>query len=328
MPSDVVTPEQVAEGFDLGRPRGPLIPVQHTVSRTWRLASDRGSFLVKELWPDADPDWAHELDHRMLVEQRASAAGIRTPRTVPPIWPAHGWTGRVAGRGAYRVTEWVEHRRVSVEDDLADWLGWTLATLHGLEPHTGSLEPHYYLHPAEQWRDWTARALAQRRPWADGLADHLDDYLAITARLRATFFDVRDHVVTHRDLVPFNVLLTRAGPVLVDWEVVGPDSASLETGFAAVTFGRRNTRYVHRILDSYRANGGVVVGGLGRNLFAHKLGSELGRLADMLSDALAGRPVRAWQSRYDEPDEGVTLLLQEVLATAHRLDALAAELEG
>jgi hypothetical protein len=226
------------------------------------------------------------------------------------------------------VTEWVEHRKVSDEDDLADWLGSTLATLHGLESHTGTLEPHYYLYPTEQWQDWTTQALEQRRPWATELADHLDDYLAMTARLRATFLEVGDHVITHRDLVPFNVLLTQTGPVLIDWEVIGPDSASLESGFAAITFGRRNPGYVRRILDAYRANGGVVVGGLGENLFAHKLGSELGRLAGMLQDALTGRPIQAWQTRYSGPDEGVTCLIQEVLATAERLGGLATELDS
>jgi Phosphotransferase enzyme family len=322
----VVTPEQIAEGFDLGTPDGPLIPVQHTVSQTWRMTTDRGSFLVKQVWPDADPPWAHELADRVIFEQRASAAGIRTPPTVPPACPAFGWTGRVAGRGAYRVTEWLEHRKVSDEDDLADWLGRTMATLHSLEPYAGRLQPHYYIYPAEQWHEWTAQAVEQRRSWADDLAAQLDGYLAITARLRATFFEAGDHVITHRDVVPFNVLITKAGPVLIDWEVIGPDSASLEAGFAAVTFGRRNIGYVRRILDSYRANGGSLLEDLGENLFAHKLGSELGRLAGLLRDTLDGRPIRAWQTRYNDPDEGVRHLLTEVPETAERLRGLATAL--
>nr|WP_152363915.1 phosphotransferase [Microlunatus speluncae] len=290
------------------------------------MSTSRGSFLVKELWSDGDPYWADQLDHRMTIEQRASAAGIRTPLTIPPVRPAYGWAGRVAGRGAYRVTEWVQHRKVSDEDDLADWLGRTLATLHGLESHEGSLEPQYYLFPAEQWQEWAVRGIEQRRPWASELTEHLDKYLAMTARLRTTFFDVGDHVITHRDLVPFNVLVTTTGPVLIDWEVIGPDSASLEAGFAAVTFGRRDTSYVRRILDSYRAYGGVIATGLGENLFAHKLGSELGRLTKMLQDALDRRPTRGWQTRYQDTDEGVTQLIPEVLATAARLGRLATEL--
>ncbi len=127
-------------------------------------------------------------------------------------------------------------------------------------------------------------------------------------------------------MVPFNVLITGAGPVLTDWEVIGPDSASLEVGFAAVTFGRRNTAYTRRVLDSYTANGGALPENLTEDLFAHKLGSELGRLASMLRAALEGQPLRGWQTRYDDPDEGVKLLLHEVLATAGRLKRLAAEL--
>lgn len=321
-----MTPEQIAESFDLGKPDGPMVPVQHTVSQTWRLATDRGVFLVKEIWPDADPPWAGELLDSKRFEQRASAAGIRTPPTLPPIHPLFGWIGRVDGRGAYRVNEWMEHRKVCDDDDLAEWLGSTLATLHSFEPHTGRLEPRYYLYPAEQWREWTVQAAEQRRSWATGLADQVDYYLAITARLRTTFFEVGDHVITHCDIVPFNVLITTTGPVLIDWESLGPDSASLGTGFTAVTFGRRNTGYVRRILDSYRANGGVLVAGLGENLFAHKLGSELGRLADMVADVLNGQPMSAWQTRYHDTDEGVTHLLQEVRTTAQRLDRLATEL--
>lgn len=217
---NVVTPEQIAEAFDLGRPDGPLIPIQYTISRTWRMNTDRGSFLVKQIWADADPDWSDELVDGIAFEQRVSAAGILTPRTVPPLQPLVGWIGRVAGCGAYRVTEWVEHRTVSDDDDLADWLGWALATLHSLEPHTGSFELAYYIHPAEEWQEWTARAAEQRRLWATELAEHLEDYLAITAKLSATCIEAGDHVITHRDMVPFNVLITRKGPILIDWESI------------------------------------------------------------------------------------------------------------
>lgn len=322
----MVMPEQVAEAFGLGKPIGHLVPVQHTVSQTWRMTTDQGSYLVKQLWADKDPEWAYQLDDRKSFEQRASAAGIRTPRTVPAVYPAFGWTGRVAGQDAYRVTEWVEHRKVTDDDDLSDWLGRTLAVLHSFQTYGGDLELPYYLHPTEQWQTWNSQATEQGRPWAPDLADHLDEYVAIADRLRATFLAVDDHVITHRDMVPFNVLITGAGPVLTDWEVIGADSASLEAGFAAVTFGRRNAAYTRRILDSYTANGGALVEDLGENLFAHKLGSELGRLASMLQVALSGSPLRGWQNRYDDPDEGVKDLLHEVLATASRLKRLAAEL--
>ncbi len=198
--------------------------------------------------------------------------------------------------------------------------------MHTFERYTGSIEPLYYVHPAAEWQAWSSQASEQRRPWAAELADHLDDYLAITNRLRAAFLDVGDYVITHRDMVPFNVLITTTGPVLTDWEVIGAESASLEVGFAAVTFGRSNTGYIRRILDSYRANGGTLVGGLGENLFVHKLGSELGRLASMLQGAVDGSPLRGWQMRYDDHDEGVAQLLQDVIATAERLDKLAVSL--
>ncbi len=330
-----VTAGQVAEAFDLGTPIGELVLVQHTVSRTWRLTTDSGRFLVKELWPDHDRPWAEELNWRREFEEHVAAAGIRIPRPVPPPAKAYGWTSRVAGRGAYRVTEWVEHRKVTVADDLSDWLGRTLAILHSFEPwpsdtcdtgDTGDLEPFYYVHPADRWREWAGLARHQARPWAAEFEGRLDGYLRRTERLRATYADIGDHVLTHRDLVPFNVLMTPTGPVLTDWDVIGPDSASLETGFAAVTFAFRDPRAVGRTLASYAAHGGVLAGGLGEDLFAHKLGSELGRLAVLVDTVVTGAPLTGWMTRYADPDTGVVEAMDEVAAAEDRLRRLAADL--
>ncbi|MET9018549.1 phosphotransferase [Actinopolymorpha sp. NPDC004070] len=324
-----MTAGQVAEAFDLGTPTGELVLVQHTVSRTWRMTTSAGRFLVKELWPDEDPPWADELVRTRELEERAAAAGIRTPRPVPPPTQAYGWTSRVAGRGAYRVTEWVEHRKVSAADDLTDWLGRTLAVLHSLELYAGDagdLEPFYYVHPAGRWHEWAARARRQGRPWATTFDERLDGYLHQTERLRTTYSAIGDHVLTHRDIVPFNVLMTPTGPVLTDWDVIGPDSASLETGFAAVTFAFRDPRSVRHTLASYAAHGGTLVGALGENLFAHKLGSELGLLAVLVDTVVTGTSLTGWMTRYADADEGVVQSMEEVAAAEHRLRRLAADL--
>nr|WP_269091171.1 phosphotransferase [Actinopolymorpha cephalotaxi] len=307
--------------------------VQHTVSRTWRLTTSAGRFLVKELWPDEDQPWAHQLNWRRDFEERVAAAGIRIPSPVPPPARAYGWTSRVAGRGAYRVTEWVEHRKVTADDDLSDWLGRTLAVLHSFEPYRsdtadpGELEPFYYVHPADRWHEWAALARSQGRPWAAEFGARLDAYVRRTERLRTTYSGIGDHVLTHRDMVPFNVLMTPTGPVLTDWDVIGPDSASLETGFAAVTFAFRDPRRVRRALASYTAHGGVLVDGLGEDLFAHKLGSELGRLAVLVDRVVTGVPLTGWMTRYADPDTGVRAAMAEVAAAEERLRRLAADLD-
>ncbi|MGW0229849.1 phosphotransferase [Actinopolymorpha singaporensis] len=324
-----VTAGQVAEAFELGTPTGELVLVQHTVSRTWRLTTSAGRFLVKELWPDGDPPWAGELNRTRDFEERVAAAGIRIPVPVPPPAKAYGWTSRVAGRGAYRVTEWIEHRKVTADDDLGEWLGLTLAALHSLELHPGNggdLEPFYYVHPAGRWHEWAAQARRQGRPWAAEFDGRLDGYLRLTERVRTTYSGIGDHVLTHRDMVPFNVLMTPTGPVLADWDVIGPDSASLETGFAAVTFAFRDPHAVRHTLASYAAHGGVLVGGLGENLFAHKLGSELGRLADLVDAVVTGTPLTGWMTRYADPDAGVADAMAEVAAAEDRLRRLAADL--
>ena len=87
-------------------PVSPLILVQHTVARAWRLDTTAGSFHVKQFWTDQDPDWAPELIGRMELERQAISAGIAAARPIDPVAPAYGWAGRVAGHGAYRVYEW------------------------------------------------------------------------------------------------------------------------------------------------------------------------------------------------------------------------------
>ncbi len=321
----------LTEAFALGRPLGHLQPVQHSVSRTWRIESDAGRFLVKELWPISGPDayWADQLTERRAFESWASAEGVLVPAAVEPVDPVAGWVGRVDGSGGYRVSEWVEHRRVGPEDDLSDWLGRLLATLHRYRPWTGDPDPYYYIHADDDWTRWLDEARAAGRGYADELAARTAGYIALTHELHAVHQRADDRTYTHRDVVPFNVLVARDGPYLVDWDVAGPDSASLETGLAAVAFAADRPERVRRTLESYHAHGGQRLRLTGTNLFAHRVGKELGRLTSLLGTVSSGEPLRGWQlDRGTDVDDAVRQQIRDTDDTIARVHRLAIVLSG
>jgi hypothetical protein len=92
---------------------------------------------------------------------------------------------------------------------------------------------------------------------------------------------------------PWNVLITGAGPVLVDWDGAGPDSAGLELAHAAVEFagsGRPapDADAVRRTVRAYAEHGGMVP--TGPDVLVRRVGLLLGRLAGRLRMSLGEEP--------------------------------------
>jgi Ser/Thr protein kinase RdoA (MazF antagonist) len=54
-------------------------------------------------------------------------------RPLSPVGPAFGYAADLDGVGLVRAYEWVDGRPLAGADDVAEWLGGTLARLHGLE---------------------------------------------------------------------------------------------------------------------------------------------------------------------------------------------------
>ena len=63
-------------------------------------------------------------------------------------------------------------------------------------------------------------------------------------------------VASHRDIKPDNVLLTTAGPVLLDWDSAGPDAAEHELLRSALAMGFERRRPFTRTVAAYRRAGG------------------------------------------------------------------------
>jgi Phosphotransferase enzyme family len=281
----------IAETFELGRPIEALVPHHFGSQQTWSLATMSGRFLVKRLWTGPDPAWRGELEQAMAFETRACQAGIDTAHPIVPPEPAFGCAVRVHGFGVFRVHEWLEHRPLGAADDVAEWLGTTLARLHQLQPLPSAPDPQWYgLFPPAQWQAWLAEGAAQGRTWAPLLRARLP-YVAETSQwIAEAFAKAGGYIVTHRDVEPWNVLMTASGPRLVDWDTSGPDSATLEAAhsllaFAAMERPAPDPDQVRRALAAYRSAGGAELRP-GRDGIARRVGLRLHRLSVLLTASL------------------------------------------
>jgi hypothetical protein len=316
----------IAAAFDLGRPTAPLTLVHNQVARSWRLDTTTGSFHVKEFWPDEDPFWAPQLIDRMDFERRALEAGIATVAPIPPVVPAYAWAGRVDGRGSYRVYEWIDNRHLSADDDVTDWLGTMLARLHELSPVTTPPElawRWFVHHPRPTWEGWIAAGHEHAKSWASILQDNLDVILELCARDDKAFMSAADHVITHRDVEPYNVIISSSGPLLIDWDAVGPESATIETGHAAVTFGYNDTQRVHRILNAYTEAGGRLAP-LGPDLLIRTANRQLSNITGLIRATLGERRPAAWMDQLDDGDRHITGWLNDLPGLLAHLDSMAA----
>ena len=287
------TAARISEAFGLGRPTGELLPLSYRTSRTWTLPTVDGPVFVKHVAVDG---WRDDFARAMDFERLAQTAGIAMSRPIPPPLPTLGYAVEIDGIGMMRAYEWIDGRPLADDDDVADWLGSTLGRLHGLAPverdGTGrAAGPEWYrLHDAEMWRGWLADGRRLGKPWAPVLGQRLTDILTTAAWVESGFDSAGDYVVTHRDVEPWNVLITRSGPVLIDWDTAGPDSARLEATHAALAFAMRgraapDADEVRRTRAAYAGEGGAGIGGRD-DAVVRRVGLLLGRLAERLRMSL------------------------------------------
>ncbi len=272
----------IASAFGLSRPAGPLTPYRYRSSPTWILDTADARFLVKQVEVAGRES---TVEHAARFERQVGAAGLAVPRPVPPVGPAVGFAAAVDGLDWVRLYHWIDGRDLADDEDVTGWLGATLAALHAIEPAAGP-DPHTYgIRPVEQWHTWLADGTAQGRPWAPVLRAGLPDILDITTWLAAALDRAGDYVLTHRDIEPWNVMMTAAGPVLIDWDPAGPDSATLEAAHAAYSFADRGPAVtaaaLRPTLVAYAAAGGRLRAD--DDLLARRVGLRLSRLGYRLA---------------------------------------------
>lgn len=310
--------DDVTGAFALVEPISRLEPVRERGQvLAWRVSTGAGPVLLKRLWAEDELPWRDQLESAMEIEALAVQAGIDTPRPIMPREPVFGTVARITGQGLFRCYPFLEHRALADSDDVAPWLGRTMALTHGLRPLDRRPPPNWWYGQfppvaARQWVDWLAAGEAEHRAWAPLLRERLDLILELAGAVVRTFQATPPYVMSHRDVEPWNVLVTGRGPVLIDWDTSGPESAPLEAAYVFVVFARRGRQepdeeLVRRAHAAYVAAGGHPLVAK-RGLLDRMIGFQLGRLAGAL-----GRFFDV-----QEPDED----------TAVRLDRLPTLVEG
>ncbi|TWD84339.1 phosphotransferase family enzyme [Kribbella amoyensis] len=328
----VPTAEVIARAFELGTPAGELVLVRRGDTDTWRFDGVDGRYFVKGYWMSTGGQFvAGELRDQLTVamryEELALAAGVDMPRPVAPVEPSLGWVAELEGR-YFRVNRWIEHRALRDGEDIAEWLGRTMAMVHRLEP-TGEVGlPEWWrgsIHSGSTWRQWVADGNRLGRSWAAPARDRLPLILAITARIEELCATAPDPVRTHGDFKTHNLLMTDEGPILVDWDSVRVDSAALEAGRVAYLFGAGDPEPISRILTAYTSAGGDLTWSA-ENLFLSVLRNDLQTLTERLRVSLGETPPARWMPDRRTIEQQVTDCLQALPAKTTQLDHLATTL--
>ncbi len=268
VPADAPDPRAVLAAFGL-----PGAPVAVTAveggwsNRVLRLRTTQGDYAVKELQnPWGEPRWREWLEEGWRLERAVVAAGIGVPEAVPvPDTPGCvAFVARADGSGdaPVRVHRWVDAARPGpgpVTLDVAAWAGRTLAAIHALamEPRDPSLFPVPGTWTADTWPDLVARTRAAGVSWW-GLLSVAGSSVRRAADL-VPAPDGTPAVMSHGDLDQKNLLVTRAGPLLCDWDVAVPLVPERDLADVAVSLASWRDRAVAlEVLGAYAEAGGSV----------------------------------------------------------------------
>lgn len=284
----------LAEVFGFAEPIGAAQPLrQRGQVEAWRVDTAAGPVLVKRFWADDELPWRAQLEVAMQLEQRAIAAGIDTPAPIHPTRPVFGSVARIDGHGLFRAFPYIEHRPLADDDDVADWIGTTLARTHGLQRLHSRPAPNWWYcqHPPvplERWPSWLREGEATGAAWAPSLRVHLDLVLEQARNVVATFNASPPFALSHRDIEPWNVLMAGDRPILIDWDGAGPESVPLEAAYVIIGFARRgrdnpDPQLVRRAHRAYVAAGGPLLAAR-PGLLDRMIGQRLSAIASALGN--------------------------------------------
>jgi Ser/Thr protein kinase RdoA (MazF antagonist) len=311
-----------------------LLLVRRGDTDTWRLDTDQGSYLLKGYWPTTGGQFTpggllDQLEVAIAFEERALEAGIDMPQPIPPSDPLLGWVTRINER-LFRAYRWIEHRELRPDDDIADWLGRTMAQIHQLQPLKQVGLPDWWraaIRPRATWEEWFAEAQRSTKSWSELAYERLPSILEISARIEALCSEVPDCVMTHGDFKTHNLLMTQTGQVLVDWDSVRVDSAALEAGRVAYIFGAGKLEPTRQILRAYTEAGGDIIWP-GQDLFLSESRHDLQVLFERIQVSLDQTPAPRWMEAGQALDQTISQLLLELPAKLDHLHQLAATMNG
>ena len=294
--------DAVARAFALGSPLGTLEPIQAASFETWKLRTTNSQYLVKRLWREEHPEQRVEIEFAMRYEEKAMAAGIRTSIPVRSPGPLFYWAAEVGSHGTFRVYEWPEHRKLLPTDDITSWVATTMSTLHRLEPITEATHRPKWrwlgVHAPEVWTEWLSRGEAMGRPWVPVTQAQLADVLDLSDRIVAAFGDAPDLVVSHSDVGPYNVLVTKDGPALIDWDNASPTKASSEMGRVIEVFASGEIAGMRNLWDAYKQADGIAQSEP-QDLFIGLLTQHLSNVTERIMVSLGDEPPATWMNEQD-----------------------------
>ncbi|MGW6282336.1 phosphotransferase [Kribbella sp. NPDC055071] len=255
----------------------------------------------------------------MAFEREALAAGVDMPAPVMPVDPLLGWATRIEDR-LVRVYRWVEHAQV--DRDVSTWLGQTMLQVHQLRPIGGEGLPRWWQGAVQSpatWADWFAKARDRDASWASLFQPSI---LAVTDRIAELSNAVPDLITTHGDFKTHNLVMSAAGPVLVDWDSVRTDSAALEAGRVAYIFGSGEPTQINRILTAYVEAGGDL-GWAGPDLFLSVTRNYIQVLGEHIRASLGEEPAAHWMGDPATIEATITTKLRDLPDTVDHLRHLA-----
>jgi hypothetical protein len=238
----------LADAFDTGRPSAPLTRVDGGIAHAlFQLRTYDAVYAAKRLRTVDEDWWWRHYRTAAAIEHDAAAAGVRMPRRLTPLVVALELGGT---RHHWQLHEWSDGAGPAApSDELADWGGRTLALLHR-RPAVPETQPALYA--LDSWHEWLA---PHETSFTRQVHERLPTVAAALA-LSAQPGPQLTPVAGHRDIKPDNVLLTASGPVLLDWDSGGPDTAEHELLRTALALGFEQQRPFIRTVTAYRQAGG------------------------------------------------------------------------
>ncbi|MET7572993.1 phosphotransferase [Streptomyces sp. NPDC005492] len=250
----------VAETYALGAGTWTMTPVTRgALGQIWKLSGGGSAWAVKELLFGCDEEQVHR---EAALRQAAEDLGIASPRLLPDRRGAYvthlAWS---SGESHLKVYDWIDGMRADASDpDLLDWFGRTMALLHRAGEGESELPSSWYERcPSDaDWQELHTKVARAGLPWTDALG-HFITTSAVELAQWITPSDPADLVTSHLDLQPQNVLVTPAGPVLLDWDNAGSAAAERELARALYVWSGGNKGNVEagtRVARAYRNAGG------------------------------------------------------------------------
>jgi Ser/Thr protein kinase RdoA (MazF antagonist) len=241
--------ELVAAAFGAGRPTAPLARVAGGISHPlFSLRTTTGRYAAKRLRVVDQPWWWEDYHAAARIERAARADGVSMPGRRQPHVVALELDAAVHH---WQLHHWCDGRAPTEPDDaIADWTGSTLALLHRRPAGDRLEQPAPY--PITAWHEWLE---GRDGGFTQQIRRHLPTVAAALEHLRRPCPPLTP-VTTHRDIKPDNVLVTGRGPVLLDWDSAGPDTAEHELVRTALAMGFEQQRPFTRTVAAYHRAGG------------------------------------------------------------------------